>query len=105
MRSIVLLGALVALAHAPAAAAGEPVVVVNGRGWGHGIGLSQWGARGFAEHGWGYARILRHYYPATKLGPAPVRQVRVLLADGRREVRIGSRSRSGSSTGAGGGSS
>jgi stage II sporulation protein D len=90
VRRIVLLAALLALAGAPAAAA-EPVFVVKGRGWGHGIGLSQWGARGFAERGWSHERILRHYYPGTTLAPARVQQVRVLLADGRREVRIGSR--------------
>ena len=91
MRRLVPFVLLVALACAPAAGAGDPVFVVKGRGWGHGIGLSQWGARGFAERGWRYERILRHYYPGTRLGPAPVRRVRVLLAEGRREVRIGSR--------------
>jgi stage II sporulation protein D len=90
VRRIVLVATLLTLVAAPAAAA-EPVLVVKGRGWGHGVGLSQWGARGLAERGWPYERILRHYYPGTRLAPAPVRQVRVLLAEGRREVRIGSR--------------
>lgn len=33
-----------------------------GRGWGHGIGLSQWGARQMAINGMGYQQILTHYY-------------------------------------------
>ena len=36
-------------------------------GWGHGVGLSQWGARLYAEHGWTYDQILRHYYVGTTL--------------------------------------
>jgi stage II sporulation protein D len=36
-----------------------------GRGWGHGVGLSQWGARTLAEAGWTAERILAHYYPGT----------------------------------------
>ena len=34
------------------------------------LGMSQWGAYGYALHGWSYARILAHYYPGTTLGPA-----------------------------------
>lgn len=34
---------------APAAAATE--LVVTGKGWGHGVGMSQWGAYGYAQHG------------------------------------------------------
>lgn len=33
-----------------------------GQGYGHGIGLSQWGARGLAEQGYDYKQILKHYY-------------------------------------------
>lgn len=39
-----------------------------GRGWGHGLGLSQWGARGLAESGYTYLQILGHYYPGATLG-------------------------------------
>jgi stage II sporulation protein D len=55
------------------------VQVVRGAGFGHGIGMSQYGAYGLAQHGWGYERILRHYYRGTQLGQAPSRPVRVLL--------------------------
>ncbi len=41
---------------------------IHGRGWGHGVGLCQWGARHQAELGHSVAEILRHYYPNTTLG-------------------------------------
>ncbi len=56
------------------------VLAVSGHGWGHGLGLSQWGAYGYARHGWRYDAILAHYYSGTTLGPAKVGTVRVLLA-------------------------
>jgi stage II sporulation protein D len=56
------------------------VLAISGHGWGHGLGLSQWGAYGYAKHGWTYDRILAHYYTGTTLGPAKVTTVRVLLA-------------------------
>lgn len=37
-------------------------IVFNGKGWGHGIGLSQWGARAMAENHYNYIDILKHYY-------------------------------------------
>jgi stage II sporulation protein D len=60
------------------------VVVVSGHGWGHGLGLSQWGAYGYAKHGWTFDRILTHYYSGTTLGPAKVSTVRVLLASAKK---------------------
>ena len=42
-------------------------VTIGGRGYGHGIGMSQYGAEGAARQGLGYPKILRHYYPNTKL--------------------------------------
>jgi stage II sporulation protein D len=60
------------------------VVVVSGHGWGHGLGLSQWGAYGYAKHGWTFDRILAHYYTGTTLGPAKVSAVRVLLASAKK---------------------
>jgi len=41
--------------------------IFKGRGSGHGVGLSQWGAKGMAEDGYGYREILAHYYPGTRL--------------------------------------
>ncbi len=37
-------------------------------GYGHGIGMSQWGAQGMAEEGYTYVTILRHYYQGTYVG-------------------------------------
>lgn len=42
-------------------------VAFYGRGYGHGVGLSQWGAKAMAESGWGYDKILAHYFPGTNL--------------------------------------
>lgn len=40
---------------------------ISGRGWGHGLGMSQWGARQMALNGHHYKHILAHYYPGTTL--------------------------------------
>jgi stage II sporulation protein D len=40
---------------------------LSGKGLGHGVGLCQWGARGMAQHGFGYPEILRHYFQGTSL--------------------------------------
>ena len=58
------------------AAAAEPApadIVVEGRGLGHGRGMSQYGALGYAlDHGWTYEEILDHYYSNTTFGdPVP----------------------------------
>jgi stage II sporulation protein D len=54
--------------------------VVHGHGFGHGVGLSQYGSYGYAEHGKDYRFILAHYYQGTTLGTLPgPRIVRVLL--------------------------
>ena len=36
-------------------------------GYGHGCGMSQWGAIGYARNGWGYQDILRHYFTGTTI--------------------------------------
>ena len=87
-RLLVLLGFV--LLCLPAQASAGTVFLIDGRGWGHGVGMGQYGARGYAEAGWGYQRILAHYYPGTKLQLVPARPVRVLLAEGRTAVTIGS---------------
>jgi stage II sporulation protein D len=69
---------------------GEPVFVITGRGWGHGVGMSQWGANGLARRGTPYDRILAHYYRGTTIGQAPVAKVRVLLGVGKSSVTIAS---------------
>jgi stage II sporulation protein D len=46
---------------------GNMIVFENGRGFGHGVGLCQWGAEGKAQRGLNYAQILAEYYPGSKL--------------------------------------
>jgi SpoIID/LytB domain protein len=86
--ALVLLS-LLALAAAPAANAASRLVI-KGRGWGHGIGMSQYGAYGYAQHGWDFRAILGHYFSETSLltvSPAPT--VRVLLQSGSRTTVTG----------------
>lgn len=64
------------------------VVVVTGRGWGHGVGMSQWGARGYALHHWTWQRILAHYYPGTQVSTSANVTVRVLLAASQPQVTV-----------------
>jgi stage II sporulation protein D len=45
----------------------EGAVRFEGRGWGHGVGLSQFGAKGMADRGYAYSQILAHFYPGTAL--------------------------------------
>src|SRR6476620_3920354 len=66
------------------------LLVFSGHGWGHGVGMSQYGAYGYAQHGSTFEQILSHYYPGTTLGPAPVSKIRVLLADRRKTLQISS---------------
>lgn len=66
---------VLALAAAPAAAR---TWVVKGAGYGHGVGIGAWGAYGYGKHGWGYKRIIGHYY----------RNVRVESKGGRGRVRV-----------------
>lgn len=39
----------------------------NGKGWGHGVGMSQWGAKGLAEAGYSYRQIIKHYYTGVEI--------------------------------------
>ena len=67
-------------------------VFVAGHGWGHGIGLAQYGAYGYALHGWTYDKIVAHYYAGTTFGQSDLSRVRVLLAPQARRVVISSQS-------------
>ena len=87
-RSSLLVAVLAALAFASNAVA-STLFVVHGRGWGHGIGMSQWGAQGFALQGRTHQQILAHYYQGTSLGTA-TGSVRVLLTSGRSSFPLAS---------------
>jgi stage II sporulation protein D len=78
-RVLTLTLAVLLLAAAPAAA-GKSRFTIRGAGFGHGVGMSQYGALGFAQHGKTYDEILAHYYTGTQLGTTdPAATVRVLV--------------------------
>ena len=66
------LAAIVLLGFAPLtrAHAGVPVLVLEGTGYGHGVGLSQWGAEYLARTGQSTEQILAMFYPGAALGQA-----------------------------------
>lgn len=100
MRRTVVLVSILLLGIGPAASArvdarapvGSATFVVTGHGWGHGVGLSQYGAYGYAQKGTGYEKIVLHYFPGTEIGEAPVSRVRVLLTSGVASLPMGSAS-------------
>lgn len=50
----------------------KPIYKFNGGGFGHGVGLSQWGAGKMASLGYNYVDILQHYYQGIKLTTIPI---------------------------------
>ena len=95
-RAVTILAPLVALAAAQSAQASLPVLVIEGAGDGHGVGMSQVGAEGLALHGYSASQILSHYYMGTSLGRiAGGRLVTVLLQSGLRSVVFSGASRAG----------
>ncbi len=54
-------------AHAEVVPAAIPDFTITGGGNGHGIGLSQYGAQGYALNGWTYDAILKHYYQGVSI--------------------------------------
>jgi SpoIID/LytB domain protein len=64
-------------------------LVITGAGYGHGVGMSQEGALGYAEHGWSYRAILAHYYAGTAIAQAPTgARVRVLIAGKVQQIAL-----------------
>ncbi len=76
----VLAALAVVLCAAPTATA-SPLITLTGRGWGHGVGLSQSGAEGMARKGATSTEILAHYYKGTKLADRQGQAIRVLLRE------------------------
>jgi stage II sporulation protein D len=84
------------LACGPAAADAAKRFTIRGAGFGHGVGMSQYGAMGYASHGWDYKRILAHYYTGTGLGVLKSsRDVRVLLQSTSGSASFSGASRAG----------
>lgn len=64
---------------------------IEGRGWGHGIGMSQYGANGYANRGLTGEQIIQHYFTGTVVAPAPSSapaSLRVLLQSHLAPARI-----------------
>ena len=51
----------------PAVVSGGVGITINGRGWGHGVGMSQRGAEGMARLGFNFMEILMHYYTGVEI--------------------------------------
>jgi stage II sporulation protein D len=85
----VLVTAVLAVVPAGSAAATDSFTFF-GSGWGHGLGLSQWGAYGLALDGWAPARILTHFYSHTKVAAAdsPPARLRIGLAQDHARYRL-----------------
>src|SRR3954454_1405551 len=98
VRKLAPLVALLALACAPTAHAASRLVI-RGAGFGHGIGMSQYGAYGLSLQGVGYQAILARYYTGTQLAQvASEPEVRVLLQSGRHKVIFTGAARLGAQT-------
>jgi SpoIID/LytB domain protein len=64
-------------------------LLITGAGAGHGVGMSQYGAYGLAQHGYSYQQILAHYYTGTAVGQAPAGAiVRVLVGSRVKKVPL-----------------
>ena len=63
--------------------------MIEGAGEGHGVGMSQDGALGYARHGATYQQILAHYYTGTTIGQAPAKTiVKVLVGSKVKRVPL-----------------
>ena len=90
---LVLAGALVllvllAFAGPAAAFSMDYAFTIEGHGWGHGVGMSQWGAYGYAKHGWVYKDILKHYYTGISFSNVDDSVIRVNLRSGLSAVKL-----------------
>lgn len=71
VRVLQLVGAalLVVMFQATATGAAGPDIVISGSGWGHGVGLSQYGAKAMAADGATYQEILNRYFVGVSMVP------------------------------------
>ena len=69
-RCVVCLGVALALLIPGGIAGAEPDVTFTGSGWGHGVGLSQYGAKAMGADGATYQEILGRYFTGTAIGPS-----------------------------------
>ncbi len=67
-RAALVVAWMLVVTAAPASAQqGSDVITITGGGWGHGVGMPQWGARGMADDGYTYDQILSYFYTGTGL--------------------------------------
>ncbi len=71
-------------AYAEVNALAIPEFTIGGSGWGHGIGLSQYGAKGYAEHGKTGDWIATYYYPGSTIGARSDKTIKVNLDNAAR---------------------
>ena len=84
MRKLAIMSSIAALLTLAPVAGAASTFVIRGGGDGHGIGMSQYGAYGYALHGKDYRFILARYYQGTSLSTTdPNQTVRVLISSGR----------------------
>ena len=81
MRRLTLPTLLLLLLALPQVAEAATRQIIRGAGFGHGVGMSQYGAYGYARHGYDYRQILTHYFQGTSISKASG-DVRVLLQTG-----------------------
>jgi peptidoglycan hydrolase-like amidase len=85
LAGVVAGGVVVAVPLGAAASPGNTIavpaggIIIHGKGFGHGRGMSQYGAYGAATAGLSFRQILGFYYPGTRIGYLPNPQVRVRL--------------------------
>lgn len=96
LSGLLALGTLVTNVPVPRKAqAAEDTFVINGRGFGHGVGLCQWGAYGQAKAGRSYGEILKYYYRGTEISTLSASQqaswVRVLLVENQSTLTVTSK--------------
>src|SRR3954447_21908557 len=97
MKKLALITTIALLALAgQASAASSSNWTIRGAGFGHGIGLSQYGAYGYAAHGSEWKSIALHYFKDTHLGNVAGRTIRVLLQSGNGTVWVSGATRAGS---------
>ncbi len=75
----------------PSAVAGPAAITLDGHGYGHGVGMSQWGAYGYAvDAGWSAAQILDHFYGGTVAATSPESTItiRLLALDGQQTAVV-----------------
>lgn len=74
----------------PGTAGAGTTFTFHGSGWGHGIGMSQYGALGLAQRGWGPGRIVRHYFRGSRVEQRdpPLARFRIGLLQHRRVVKL-----------------